>query len=148
MAPETITAYQQVDARSDIYSLGAVCYFLLTGTNVFEADTAAKVCTMHLYEEPELAEQAASGKKVPPDLEALILACLEKEPSQAARRARNTSARGCGRAACATSGTPTAPRRWWRAKGDEARAAGRKGRERVDGAARTIAVDLDKLNLG
>ena len=54
MSPETITAYQQIDARSDIYSLGAVCYFLLTGTHVFERGGG-------LHEAPPRAARAAVG---------------------------------------------------------------------------------------
>ena len=143
MSPETITAYQQIDARSDIYSLGAVCYFLLTGTHVFEADTAAEVCTKHLHEQPE-PPSARLGEALPYDMEALILACLEKEPSKRPQSAQHIRARLWAGGTLNKWNTDRA-RRWWRKYGDAARAAGKPGAEAVKGAARTIAIDFDKL---
>ncbi len=81
LAPEAITAPASVDARSDLYALGAVGYFLLTGSHVFEGATIVEVCGAHLHKTPEpLSERL--GDPLPPDLEALILKCLAKKPEE------------------------------------------------------------------
>jgi serine/threonine protein kinase len=53
LAPETVTAPSTVSDRSDLYSLGAVGYFALTGTHVFEGSTLVEVCSHHLHTPPE-----------------------------------------------------------------------------------------------
>ena len=78
MAPEVIRDPEQVDARSDLYALGAVAYYLITGTHVFEGKNAVDVCAQHLHSAPE-PPSVRLGKAVPAPLEALILACLEKD---------------------------------------------------------------------
>jgi serine/threonine-protein kinase len=80
MAPESIRLPDAADARTDIYGLGAVAYFLLSGENVFDGKTTVEVCAQHLHEQPK--PFAARGVVVPPDLEALVLACLSKEPER------------------------------------------------------------------
>jgi tRNA A-37 threonylcarbamoyl transferase component Bud32 len=79
MAPEIIADPGRASPASDIYALGAVGYFLLTGRNVFEGENAAEICAKHLDEAPEPPSQRA-GVPVPADLEAIILRCLEKDP--------------------------------------------------------------------
>lgn len=79
LAPETITAPDSVDARSDIYSLGAVGYFLLTGEHVFTGATVVEVCAAHLHE-PPVPPSERLGEAVPADLERLVLHCLAKDP--------------------------------------------------------------------
>lgn len=79
LSPETITSPDLVDARSDIYSLGAVGYFLLTGEHVFTGATLVEVCAAHLHERP-VSPSERLGKPVPPDLERLVLQCLAKDP--------------------------------------------------------------------
>ncbi|HEY5955406.1 MAG TPA: CHASE domain-containing protein, partial [Polyangiaceae bacterium] len=78
LAPETVTS-GEVDARADIYALGAVVYFLLTGVTVFEAPSVVEVCAMHLYSQP-IAPSQRSSLAIPPALEAIVLQCLEKQP--------------------------------------------------------------------
>ena len=53
MAPESILAPDSVDARTDIYALGAVAYFLLAGVDVFDGKSIVEVCSQHLHQEPE-----------------------------------------------------------------------------------------------
>ena len=85
MAPELI-AEGEVDARADVYSLGCVAYYLLTGELVFEADTAMKMFVQHLQATPVPPAQRTE-LHVPPDLDALVMACLAKEPSHRPRNA-------------------------------------------------------------
>jgi tRNA A-37 threonylcarbamoyl transferase component Bud32 len=80
MAPEIISDPGRASPASDLYALGAVGYFLLTGRNVFEGENAAEICAKHLDELPEPPSRRA-GVPVPGDLEAIILRCLEKDPA-------------------------------------------------------------------
>ncbi len=78
MAPEMVLS-DTVDARADLYALGCVGYFLLTGQQVFVGDTTMKVMAKHLQETPTPPSQRVA-KPVPPRLEQVILACLAKKP--------------------------------------------------------------------
>jgi serine/threonine-protein kinase len=81
LSPEAIRAPDAVDARSDIYGLGAVGYYLLTGTHVFGGATAVEVCSHHLHSQPQPPSERL-GRPVPAGLERLLLACLEKDPAR------------------------------------------------------------------
>lgn len=81
LSPEAITTPKKIDARADIYAVGAVAYFLLTGTVVFEGGTVFEVCSHHLHTAPEPLTKRL-GRPVPPELERLVLNCLEKDPSR------------------------------------------------------------------
>ena len=81
LSPEAITAPGTVDARADIYALGAVGYFLLTGLHVFDGATVIEVCSAHLHDEP-VPPSERIGSAVPEQLEALILSCLAKDPDE------------------------------------------------------------------
>ena len=69
-----------MDGRVDLYAVGAVAYFLLTGTPVFSGNTTFEVCAKHLSIAPE-PPSARLGKPIPPELEALVLRCLAKDPA-------------------------------------------------------------------
>jgi eukaryotic-like serine/threonine-protein kinase len=81
MAPEVITAPDSIDGRSDLYALGAVGYFMLTGKQVFEGATVIEVCSHHLHTTP-VPPSERLGSDVPKGLEQLLLGCLAKSPSQ------------------------------------------------------------------
>jgi serine/threonine protein kinase/CHASE1-domain containing sensor protein len=81
MAPEAILGRAEVDARVDIYAVGAVAYYLLTGSLVFTGGTVLEVCTKHLSIPPEPPSDRL-GKRLPAELEALVLRCLEKDPAR------------------------------------------------------------------
>lgn len=81
LAPEAITTPDAVDARADIYALGAVGFFLLTGQHVFSGNTVVEVCSKHLLEPPVPPSLRTNGP-VPEALDQLILACLAKSPSE------------------------------------------------------------------
>jgi serine/threonine-protein kinase len=78
MSPEQMRSARDVDARSDIWSLGAVLYELLTGKVPFEAQSFGELC-MHVVQRSAapLVEHRAD---LPPELGAVVLRCLEKEP--------------------------------------------------------------------
>jgi len=88
MSPEALTKPDQVDARSDLYSLGAVGYFLLTGKPVFDGETVMDLFNQHMREKPVPPSERVD-KAFLPDLEQVILACLEKDPD---RRPKNANA--------------------------------------------------------
>jgi eukaryotic-like serine/threonine-protein kinase len=79
MAPEALTGSGDVDARSDLYALGAVAYLLLTGTTVFRGRTVVEICAHHLHTPPEPPSRRL-GQPLPPGLEQVVLACLAKSP--------------------------------------------------------------------
>jgi serine/threonine-protein kinase len=78
MSPEQSLGENEADARGDIYSLGAVAYFLLTGHPPFEADTAMKVLVAHARE--EASPLSRWRHDIPADLERVVLRCLAKRP--------------------------------------------------------------------
>lgn len=78
LAPETLLE-QRVDARSDIYQLGCVLFFLVTGRPVFERSTATALAVAHVREVPPTLA-AASGRIVPADFEGVVARCLAKRP--------------------------------------------------------------------
>ena len=84
ISPEAITAPETVDGRSDLYALGAVGYFLLTGQTVFSGRTVVEIASHHLHTAP-VPPSERLGSPVPPKLEAAILACLAKDQEQRPR---------------------------------------------------------------
>ncbi len=85
MAPEVILGEQQIDSRADVYSIGCLAYWLLTGQRVFEADSVTKMLIDHVQAEP-VPPSLRTELRIPRDFEKLIMACLEKDP---ARRPQN-----------------------------------------------------------
>lgn len=80
LAPES-AAQNKFDARSDIYALGCVAYWLLTGTLVFEGATAAAVMAAHIRDVPD-APSSRTELPIPAALEKLVLDCLSKDPNK------------------------------------------------------------------
>ena len=81
MAPEIALGRPGVDGRADIYSLGCVAYYLLTGTPVFAGDTPVATALAHVNDAP-VPPSERSEFKIPSALEALILETLAKDPGQ------------------------------------------------------------------
>jgi eukaryotic-like serine/threonine-protein kinase len=134
LSPEAISSPETIDGRADIYALGAVAYFLVTGEHVFEGGTILELCSKHLVLEP-VAPSTRLGKALPTDLEVLILKCLAKErgdrPESAV--ALRTALLGCVDAA--KYDAPAAIR-WWRDRRTVVTARSE------DGSAPTMAIDL------
>jgi hypothetical protein len=122
IAPETVTAPEAVDARTDLYSLGAVGYWLLTGTHVFGGKSTLEVCAHHLHSRPQ-SPSARLGAPVAPDLERLLLACLAKRPEDRPASAHVLRER---LRACAAAGRWTNARaaKWWALHRHELRSGG------------------------
>jgi serine/threonine-protein kinase len=80
MAPEVILE-SEVDARADIYALGCVAYFLLTGQLVFEAETPMKMFIQHVQSTP-VPPSRRTELPIPPEIDAMVMACLEKDPAR------------------------------------------------------------------
>lgn len=88
MSPEAIQLPNSVDARSDLYAVGAVGYFLLTGTPVFEADNVVDLCQKHVATPPTPPSER-SKTPIPAALESALLACLEKSRAKRPQTARD-----------------------------------------------------------
>jgi serine/threonine-protein kinase len=111
MSPEQATGGRELDARSDIYSLGAVAYFLLTGRPPFEGEGGIGVLIAHARDPVVPPSRVRAG--VSEDLERVVLRCLAKAPTD-----RFSDAEGLERAlaACSCVGDWDKERaaRWWR----------------------------------
>ena len=81
MAPESISDPDRVDARSDLYALAALGYFLLTAEHLFSGATIIEVCSHHLQTIPPPAS-AHSDQEIPKALDAFLLRCLAKTPAE------------------------------------------------------------------
>jgi len=88
MSPESIQTPDLVDARSDLYALGAVGYFLLTGSPVFQATSLAELCQLHVDAIP-LAPSLRAGRQIASELEHAIMSCLEKNRAKRPQTARD-----------------------------------------------------------
>jgi serine/threonine-protein kinase len=109
MAPEMALG-EGVDGRADIYALGCVAYFLLTGHLVFEATTSLQMIARHLQTEPRPPSERID-RPIPKRLDEVVLWCLAKDP-----RKRPQTAAELARALAAID-APSAgqleARQWW-----------------------------------
>jgi serine/threonine-protein kinase len=111
MAPEMALG-EAVDGRADIYALGCVAYFLLTGKLVFEGETYLQITVKHLQNDPVPPSKRTSNP-IPPALDRVVLACLAKQPND-----RPSSAGELSRELAAIDVEPWGEddaRRWWEA---------------------------------
>jgi tRNA A-37 threonylcarbamoyl transferase component Bud32 len=88
MSPEAIQMPNTVDARSDLYAVGAVGYFLLTGGPVFDAENVMDLCRKHV-DTPPIPPSERTRLEVPAALENAILSCLEKSRAKRPQTARD-----------------------------------------------------------
>jgi serine/threonine-protein kinase len=86
MSPEQALG-NPLDGRADIYSLGCVAYWLLTGKLVFTAETPTGVLMKHI-QSPAAAPSAGTELPIPAALDRIVLSCLEKDPAQRPQSAR------------------------------------------------------------
>ncbi|HWA73524.1 MAG TPA: serine/threonine-protein kinase [Polyangiaceae bacterium] len=90
MPPEMVRFHAPVDARADIYALGCVGYWLLTGKRVFEASTRHDMLVMHAHQKPILPSKRVDVS-IHAGLEAVVMSCLEKNPNRRPQTARELS---------------------------------------------------------
>jgi serine/threonine-protein kinase len=135
MSPEALKNPELVDARSDLYGLGAVAYYLLVGDHVFRGESLVEVCSKHLYQIPE-SPSARSGRPLPEALERLVLDCLEKQPERRPQSAREFLTRLAQ--VHAEPWDSNQAEAWWREHGSSVRARSRA----PAGPNQTIQVDF------
>jgi serine/threonine protein kinase len=83
MSPEQLKSSKEVDASSDVWSLGTVLYEAVTGRPAFRAETVPQVCAMIASDDPALPSSLRTD--IPMQLERAILECLEKKPERRTR---------------------------------------------------------------
>jgi hypothetical protein len=142
MAPEALRSEDAVDGRSDLYALGAVAYFLLTGLPVFEGRTMVEVCAHHLHSAP-VPPSARAKVRVPADLEAIVMRCLAKSPEQRPRSARALRD-ALDRCSDARGWSGEEASRWWTAWRARPGRVARLSPDDTTGSSlhQTVAVDL------
>src|SRR5262249_56261848 len=91
MAPE-MAVDGRADARSDLYSLGCVAYFLLTGAMVFSADKAFRMMSAHATDIPDPPSRRTE-LPIPPELEAIVMSLLAKDPDARPQSAAELASR-------------------------------------------------------
>jgi serine/threonine protein kinase len=111
MSPESIQTPDLVDARSDLYAVGAVGYFLLTGSSVFQATSLAELCQLHVDAVP-LSPTLRTGRQISSELEHAIMSCLEKNRAKRPQTARDL-ANLIHRLAASDSWTINDADAWW-----------------------------------
>jgi serine/threonine protein kinase len=114
ISPEAVQQPDRIDARSDIYSLGALGYYLLAGWPVFTGESVIEICMKHVNRQPSPPSESR-GESIAEDLERLILECLEKNPARRPQSAREVLK---ALSACAAAGrwTQDQAAEWWRAE--------------------------------
>ena len=134
ISPEALNGAGLITVRSDIYSLGAVAYYMLTAEPVFNGRSALEVCVQHLHSIP-IAPSERLGRAVPADLEAIVLRCLAKSPADrfASAAELERALAGC---AAAVEWNPESARAWWERRGREVASV-----RQDEGGARTVEID-------
>ena len=112
LAPEQARGKDEIDGRADIYALGCVAYWMLTGKFVFEADSAVQMAIDHMKKAPAPPSQRTSIP-IPAELESVILDCLAKEPVDRPQDALELQARLLA-VPLETPWTKDRAREWWR----------------------------------
>jgi serine/threonine-protein kinase len=110
MAPEMVLT-GSVDARADLYALGCVAFWLLTGRPVFDGDALVKLAVQHVHDQPEAPSSHAPGA-VPAELDRLVLDCLEKDPAKRPASAAEIERR-LATIPLERAWTPDDAERWW-----------------------------------
>ena len=87
MAPEQIRG-EKVDARADLYAFGVMVYEMAVGAPPFTGRSAPVVMQMHLQDPVPPMRERMGGGEIPPQLEQIVLRCLEKDPNQRIQDAR------------------------------------------------------------
>ncbi len=111
MSPEIGMGNPDVDWRADIYALGAVGYWLLTGKSVFEGSTPMQIVMAHIQKAP-VPPSRRTDQKIPAELEEILLACLQKDPNNRPQT-MNELAQRLKAVPLESPWTQERARRWW-----------------------------------
>ncbi|MGH7629528.1 MAG: serine/threonine-protein kinase [Gemmatimonadales bacterium] len=111
MSPEQAIGDETVDARADLYGVGCIAYWLLTGTTLFTGRTPLETMMMHVQRMPE-PPSSRTSRPIPQDLDAIVLACLAKEPDARPQTADELAER-LSSVRPGTEWTPARAREWW-----------------------------------
>ena len=87
IAPEIAMGEERIDGRADIYTLGCVAYYLLTGTLVFNETSPTAMAVAHVQKSP-VPPSERTELPISPDLQAVVLQCLAKKPADRPASAR------------------------------------------------------------
>jgi serine/threonine-protein kinase len=110
MCPEQAAGEANIDGRGDLYSLGGVAFFALTGRPPFEGTAAWQLISAHLTKTPPRADEV--NPAVPADLADVVARCLAKDPAERFQTATDLDA-ALGRCGCAADWSVAAAARWW-----------------------------------
>ncbi len=113
MAPEMALSRSEIDGRADIYALGCVGYWLLTGKLVFEGENGMAMAVRHVNDEPT-PPSAHSEHEIDPELESIVLDCLAKDPEDRPQSAQELAARLTEVERRVGDWTESRAERWWR----------------------------------
>ncbi len=113
MAPEMVTGEHAIDGRVDIYALGCVGYWLLTGQLVFDGKNPMAILVQHVKEEPP-SLKSRTEIDVPDRLEEILLACLAKDPDDRPRTAQQLGDMLDDLARSLPPWTRERAEKWWR----------------------------------
>lgn len=121
LAPELLRGPGGADARVDIYALGCVGYYLITGSPVFEGTNLIAVALAHLEEAP-CPPSLRTDRHIPADLEQVLLRCLAKDPGE---RYQSAGELADALAACGSAADWTEQRaqEWWDLHGESRQAS-------------------------
>jgi serine/threonine-protein kinase len=144
MSPEQAGGQENLDGRSDIYSLGALAYFLLAGQPPFAGRSMIQMLLAHISEPPKpLTEHRPD---TPTDLQAVVLRCLAKEPAE---RFPDVASLDGALAGCATVGqwTEEMAAAWWHSRLDQQTGGGPVARagSRQDEAVTVAGPEVQRL---
>ena len=113
MAPESILGDPDADRRVDMYAVGCVAYYLLTGELVFSAKSPMSMLLQHV-QEPPVPPSERSPQHIPADLEAIVMACLDKDPNR--RPTAEELLQMTGNPRTTSVWNSNAARRWWQSR--------------------------------
>jgi serine/threonine-protein kinase len=113
MSPEQILGHREVGPWTDLYAVGCLGYWLLTGRLVFEGETSLEVLTRHARDVP-VAPSRRTELPIPSRVDEILLACLEKDPARRPESA-DALAKELEEIAAERDWSPEHARRWWEA---------------------------------
>ena len=113
MAPESALNTHDADVRADLYAVGAVAYWMLTGRLLFEGLSDYETLLQHMQSVPVPPSQK-SETTIPPELDRVIMACLEKNPNDRPQTAAELMAR-LKAIPLSPAWTPERAEHWWQA---------------------------------